>query len=162
MRRDAFRAEKARQRRPYMYGRVPGRYRSNVARGRSRTTPNVSHGRGGTGPTAAAFARRRRHTWPALGGLRARWPIVGLLTAVILVRGACEHVRTPIARVFVSRGLWEVGGASRIEPGPGGPPEVAASAFAECEISMLGGLRPLTLSILYLGGGLSVVSPLLF
>ena len=73
------------------------------------------------------------------------WPIMGRLAAVILVRSACEYVRTPIARFFVSRGLWEVEGASRIEPGPGGPPEVAASAFAEYEISMLGVLRPLIL-----------------
>ena len=78
------------------------------------------------------------------------WPIMGRLAAVILVRSACEHVRTPIARVFVSRGLWEVGGASRIEPGPGGPPEVAASAFAEYEISMLGVLRPLSLGLFLL------------
>ena len=138
MRRDAFRAENARRRRPY--GRVPGRYRSNVARGRSRTTPKVSRGRRADRRGVRAVPR----THLALGGMRAMWPIMGRLAAVILVRSACEHVRTPIARVFVSRGLWGVGGASRIEPGPGGPPEVAASAFAECEISMLGVLRPLT------------------
>ena len=139
MRRDAFRAENARRWRPY--GRVPGRHRSNVARGRSGTTPKVSRGR--RADRRGVRAAPRTHL--ALGGMRAMWPIMGRLAAVILVRSACEHVRTPIARVFVSRGLWEVGGASRIEPGPGGPPEVAASAFAECEISMLGVLRPLIL-----------------
>ena len=139
MRRDAFRAKNARRWRPY--GRVPGRHRSNVARGRSGTTPKVSRGR--RADRRGVRAAPRTHL--ALGGMRAMWPIMGRLAAVILVRSACEHVRTPIARVFVSRGLWEVGGASRIEPGPGGPPEVAASAFAEYEISMLGVLRPLKL-----------------
>ena len=141
MRRDAFRAENARRWRPY--GRVPGRHRSNVARGRSGTTPKVSRGR--RADRRGVRAAPRTHL--ALGGMRAMWPIMGRLAAVILVRSACEHVRTPIARVFVSRGLWEVGGASRIEPGPGGPPEVAASAFAEYEISMLGVLRPLKLPL---------------
>ena len=136
MRRDALRAENTRRRRPY--GRVPGRHRSNVARGRSGTTPEVSRGR--RADRRGVRAAPRTHL--ALGGMRAKWPIMGRLAAVILVRSACEHVRTPIARVFVSRGLWEVGGASRIEPGPGGPPEVAASEFAEYETPMLGVLRP--------------------
>ena len=138
MRRDAFRAENARRWRPY--GRVPGRHRSNVARGRSGTTPKVSRGR----RADRRGVRAAPQTHLALGGLRAIWPIVGRLTAVILARGACEHVRTPIARVFVPRGLWEVGGTSRTGSGPGGPPEVAAQAFAKCEKSMLGVLRPLT------------------